>query len=227
MKSPTRGYFLLACAALLLAGCGYSRIPEEVTDDGLVRVPSRAAGGVYRAPGAEFGQYKRLILEPPTIEFMPNWREQHPEVSDREALRLRDEAVKLFHDEFKREFVDRGNYEFAETPGEDVLLVIPRVVDLDIPAPDAGRDIDVKTYTQGPVKMQVVGELRDASSNQLVGRVIVFEGQSQYSKYGMHQATRASNAHEMRLGFAKWSKIAHEALYVAKASRPDPPQKGQ
>ena len=32
----------------LLAGCGYTRVPEERTDDGLVRVPSRASGGVYR-----------------------------------------------------------------------------------------------------------------------------------------------------------------------------------
>jgi hypothetical protein len=217
---------LLRTAGLLIlmgawvAGCGYVRGPEERTDDGLVRVPSRAAGGVYRLPGAEFSQYKRVMLEPAIIEFRSGWRDMHREVSDADVARIRKEAVELFRKEFARELVDRGRYEFADVLAADVLLVTPRVVDLDIAAPDAGNEIGTKSYTPGPIKMQVTGELRDGASNALVARVIVFEGQERYGFNEMRLANRTTNAHELRLGFAKWSKMVHEALNVAKASKP-------
>jgi hypothetical protein len=220
MTYPRLVLITLAC---LLVGCGHTRGRAETSDDGLVRVPSRAAGGVYRAPGADFSPYGKIILEPPTIEFTPKWRDNHPEVSDHEVTRIRNEAVKLFRDEFTRELVDDGNYEFADGPGPDVLLVTPRIVDLDILAPDAGSEIGQRSYTPGPVKMQVTGELRDSASNKLIGRVIVFEGQNRYGFNELRMANRASNAHELRLGFGKWSRMVHEALNVAKATRPDKP----
>ena len=213
------GGMVLVVLACVLAGCGYTRVPEERTDDGLVRVPSRASGGVYRDPAVEFTNYKRIILEPPTIEFTSNWREQHPEVNDSEVARIREEAVKLFRDEFEDELVERGPYEYAEAPAPDVLLVVPRVVDLDIPAPDGEREVGDRTYTPGPVKMQVTGELRDASSNALLARIIIFEGQHRYGFNELRLANRSTNAHEMRLGFGKWSMMVREALNVAKATR--------
>lgn len=217
-RSMTRNLMLvmLACA---LAACGYTRVPEERTDDGLLRVPSRASGGVYRDPAADFTHYKRIILEPPTIEFTASWRDQHPDVNDAEIVRIRNEAVKLFREEVEGELIKRGPYEYAEAPAPDVLRVIPRVVDLDIPAPDGEREVGDKTYTPGPVKMQVTGELRDATSNALLARVIIFEGQHRYGFNELRLANRSTNAHEMRLGFGKWSMMVREALNVAKATR--------
>lgn len=203
----------------LLAGCGHTRVPEERTDDGLVRVPSRASGGVYRDPAADFTHYKRLILEPPTVEFIADWRKRHEKVNDADMLRMRTEAVKLFRDEFDRELVERGPYEYAEVPAPDVLRVVPRIVDLDILAPDVVTGAGERTYTPGPVKMQVTGELRDAVTNKLLARIIVFEGQSRYSFDELRLANRSTNAHEMRLGFGKWAMMVHEALNVAKATR--------
>lgn len=215
-----RSVCLLVFAGVLVAGCNYVRGPEERTDDGLVRVPSRAAGGVYRLPGQEFNQYKRVLLEPAIIEFKSGWRDAHKEVTDAELTRIRKEAVELFRKEFTRELVDRGKYEFADALGADVLLVTPRVVDLDIPAPDAGSEIGTKSYTPGPIKMQITGDLRDGASNALVARVITFEGEQRYGFNELRLANRTTNAHEMRLGFGKWSKMVHEALNVAKASKP-------
>jgi hypothetical protein len=206
--------------AAVLAGCSHVRGPDERTDDGLVRVASRAAGGVFRAPDASFIQYQRVILEPPTIEFLEGWRKQHEKVTDTELARISMEAVQLFRDEFTRVLIDDGPYEFADAPAPDVLLIVPRVVDLDIPAPEAGTEVGVRSYTPGPVKMQVVGDLRDASSNRLVGRVTIFEGQYRYGYDDLRLANRVTNAHELRLGFGKWSRMLLEALHVAKAAKP-------
>ena len=77
------------------AGCASDRPPEETTPDGLVRVPSRSAGGVYRAPDASFIHYRRVILEPPSIGFVKKWTENHPDVSAAEIARMRAETVAL------------------------------------------------------------------------------------------------------------------------------------
>jgi hypothetical protein len=214
---------LLVLGIALAAGCAVDRPPEEITDDGLVRVPSRSAGGVYRAPDASFLQYRRVILEPPSIGFVKDWRENHPEVSDADFNRIRAEAVQLFRDEFAQEFVKRGPYTFAEDPAPDVLLVIPTIEDLNIMAPDASDAAGTRTYTMGPVTMKISGDLRDALTGKIVGRVITYESPERYAFDEMRIANRVTNAHEQRLAYGKWSRLVREALNVAKAERPRPP----
>jgi hypothetical protein len=191
-----------------------------VTDDGLVRVPSRRVAGVYRAPGASFTHYQRILLEPPTIAFVHDWQKKHPEVSEAELTRIRKETAELFREEFTRELVDRGPYEFTDELAPDVLIVNPAIQDLDISAPDAGVAPGERAYTTGPVKMKVTGELRDAATGKLVGRLTIFEGMDRYAFNELRLANRVTNAHEQRIAFSKWSRILNEALAVAKAERP-------
>lgn len=212
---------LAAVSCALFAGCRSLPGPEEITDDGLVRVASRASGGVYRKPDATFIQYKRLILEPPTVSFVRRWRENHPEVSDADAKRIQEVASALFREEFARALIGNGAWEFADSPDPDVLVVVPRIVDLDIPAPEAGNEAGgIKTFTPGPVKLEVIGELRDAATGTLVGRVAMFDGNDYYGVGEVRVANRVTNVHEMRLSFGKWSRLLRESLDVAKATRP-------
>jgi hypothetical protein len=210
---------------LVLAGCAADRPPEEITDDGLVRVASRSVGGVYRAPDATFTQYRRIILEPPSVAFIKDWREKHPQVTDADFVRICMESIHLFREEFAREFVERGSYEFADDYAADVLLVTPYIQDLDIVAPDAGSDR--QTYTRGPVTMKVTGDMRDALTNKLVGRVTLYQMDDSYAPYQMRLANRVTNAHDQRLSYAKWARLVREALDVAKADKPRTPPSPQ
>jgi hypothetical protein len=214
---------LAACvplAILLFAGCKGQLPPEERTDDGLVRVPSRASGGVYRNLEANFTAYKRVMIEPLTIEFRPDWRRQHPEVDDAELRRIQAEAAKLFREEFIEVLVDEGPYELTEVREPDVMVVVPRVLDMDIPAPDAGVEPGVRSYAPHPVKYQMNGEVRDAMNGAVLLRVIMFEGQERYAFGELRLANRVTNAHEMRSGFTRWSRLVREALDVAKVAPP-------
>jgi len=210
----------LALSGAFAAGCTSSRGPEEMTDDGLVRVPSRRVAGVYRLPGASFVQYRRILLEPPTVSFAPEWQKNHAEVSPAEILRIRTESAKLFRDEFTREIFDRGPYEFTDELAPDVLIVNPAIEDLDIPAPEITVKPGERSYTTGPVKMKVTGDLRDAATGKLVGRLTIYEGNERYPFNELRLANRSTNAHEQRIAYAKWSRILGEALAVAKVERP-------
>jgi len=216
----------LVLALALVAGCAADRPPEEFTDDGLARVPSRIEGGVYRLPDASFTQYKRVILEPPSIGFIKDWRKNHKEIKSGDFERIRKEALELFREEFTREFVESGSYTFAEDPAPDVILVIPAIEDLNIVAPDAGNGPGQTSYTRVAVQMKVTGDLRDAATGKLIGRVIMYETGERGPFFGeptMRIANRVTNAHEQRQAYAQWARLVREAIDVAKAERPRPP----
>src|SRR5688572_13143275 len=85
---------------VLLAACTASLPPAEITADGLVRVPSRPEGGVYRNLDVDFTHYKRLMIEPLTVEFLKGWRKQHRDVSDGEVRRIQTETTNNFREVF-------------------------------------------------------------------------------------------------------------------------------
>jgi hypothetical protein len=218
--SRVSGAIILAVVlAGALTGCAASRGPDEITADGLARVPSRSAGGVYRAPGAPFIQYKRFIVEPLTVDFVKNWRKRHPEVSDREVRRMRDEAARIFAEEFADVIVEEGGYRMADAPGEDVLLLAPAVTELDVPAPENDL-VDTRSLSPRRPSMTLTGELRDAATGKLVGRIIVIEPGERYGINELRLANRVTNAHELSVVFSKWVRMLREALDVAKNERP-------
>ena len=211
----------LGLAASLASGCAADPPPDETTADGLVRVVSRSVGGVYRAPDSTFIQYQRVILEPPSISFAEDWAEMHPKVGPAEIARIRAESVHMFRDEFAREFVKRGSYKFADEPAPDVLLIVPAIEELNIMAPEAGDGPGERTYlTMRPVTMKVTGDIRDAVTGKVVGRVITFHPAEQNPNSELRLANRSANAQEQRRVFAEWSLLVHEALNVAKAAKP-------
>lgn len=208
----------LLLGLVLMAGCAANRPPEETTDDGLVRVPSRSIGGVYRDPESTFTQYRRVMLEPPVIGLKKGWRDEHPYVTQGDLAQILTEAMQLFREEFAREFVRRGTYTFADEPAPDVVLVVPNIEDLDIPAPDAGT----REYSSGPISMKITGDLRDASTNKLVGRVVLIQPAERYTYKPARTTNPVTNAHDQRMVYAKWTRLVREALDVAKAARPRP-----
>jgi hypothetical protein len=218
MKTTRRTLVGVLGIAAILSGCRSLPGPREMTPDGLERVPSRRAGGVFRLPGAPFIQYRRLILEPVTVSFIEGWEKSHPETSDRERRRMREETAKLFREEFERELIKAGKYTFAQDPGPDVLVVAPAITDLDIPAPYSDN-ADMRTMAPRSISMHVTGELRDAASGKLVGRVDMFAGGEQYGLHEFREGNRTTNAFEVRNHVREWARLLREALNVAKTER--------
>ena len=207
----------------LLAACTASPPPQETTAEGLVRVPSRAEGGVYRDLDADFTRYKRLMIEPLTVEFLEGWRKQHPDVADTELRRIQLEAAKDFREVFTKILVDEGPFELAEVREADVFVVVPRLLDLDIPAPVTDLDAGDKTFSPRPVSLQMTGELRDGVNGEILLRVIRIEGEPYYMFNDIRQANRLTNAREIRLSMERWSRLVSEAIDVAKATKPPDP----
>jgi hypothetical protein len=204
----------------LLSACTASLPPAETTADGLVRVPSRPEGGVYRKLEGDFTRYRRLMIEPLTVEFLEGWRKQHPAVSDAEVRRIESETAKNFREVFTEILVEEGPFEMAEVREADVLVVVPRMLDLKIPAPETELDAGFRSYSPRLVSMEMTGELRDGVNGDVLLRVIMIESEDRYKVHQMQGANRVTNAHEIRGSLERWSRLVREAIDVAKASKP-------
>jgi hypothetical protein len=203
-----------------LAACTASPPPEEITTDGLVRVPSRPEAGVYRNLGVDFTRYKRLMIEPLTVEFLKGWRKRHPDVSDSEVRRIQAETAKNFVEEFTKVLIDEGPFELAEVREADVLVVVPRMLNLNIPAPETESDAGYRSYSPRQVSMEMSGELRDGVNGDVLLRVIVIDPEDREKIHQIPGPNRLANAYEIRGSLQRWSRMLREAIDVAKASKP-------
>jgi hypothetical protein len=204
----------------MLASCTGNPPPKETTADGLVRVPSRPEGGVYRDLDVDFTRYKRLIFEPLTVEFLSGWRKQHPDVSDAEIRRIQVEAADNFREVFTNILIGEGPFELAEVREPDVIVLAPRMLDLKIPAPETELDAGYRSYSPRLVSLQMTGELRDGVSGDVLLRVNMIDDESRYKLNGSSGPSRVTNAHEIRDSLERWSRLVREAIDVAKSSKP-------
>lgn len=203
------------CLSVLLVACAASRRPEEVTPDGLTRMPSRTNAGVFREAGWPFIQYKRFVLEPLTVAFYDGWEREHKDVSEREIKRIREEAATIFREQFERELVEEAGYKFAIEPEADVLIVAPTITELDIVAPET-ENMRVQALSPRSISMRITGDLRDAASGRLIGRVDMYSPPKEYGLRELRPVNRSTNAHEMSQAIRQWTLVFREALNVAK-----------
>jgi hypothetical protein len=212
---------LFALGLLLGFGVAGAREPPEVTEDGLVRVPSTVRAGVYRAPGVPFSQYRRVIIGPTIpIVFRKGWERAHPEIKPQDLEDLRADFVRAFREELEKELVKRGGFAPAPGPAPDVIRVDASVSDLDLAAPAASTAQLTRTYARTAGSMKVIVELRDAASGVLIGRIIDYEKAREY--LDPQPVTAVSNLAEFQVGFANASRYTREAINVAKTERPHP-----
>jgi len=207
----------LALVLALACTAASAQVVSDVTEDGLVRVPSTRRAGVYRSPDVLFTRYQRVMIAPASITFQKNWDRKNPGVKPAERERIVNDLASLFHAELVAELVERGGYELVDAPAPDVLLVVPTVTDLDINAPEGGTVPGTRTFVHSAGSMTLTVELRDAPSGVPVGRIIDYEQARETRE--LQIANQVTNNWEARVGFANAARYTREALNVAKTER--------
>ena len=147
---------------------------ENVGWDGLVEVEQTAIHAVFINPDADFSVFTSVGILDANVSFRSNWqrdqnrsRTRNIRTSDME--RIQEDVAGLFNEVFT-ERLEAAGYEVVNYTGEDVLVLRPAILDLDITAPDiqsAGRS---RTYAASSGAATLLLELFDAASGQIVGR---------------------------------------------------------
>jgi hypothetical protein len=163
---------IAACAAPAYAA-------PTTTWDGLVQVNSKRFALAFLAPGADFSQYHKIMIDPVQIAFKKNYvrdfnrtrRGASSQIRDSDVERMVDQGSRSATPLFARAFSD-GGYQVVTEPGPDVLRVQGSVIDIFVNAPDirsAGRRTVIAS--QAGYGTFVV-EARDSMTGALLGRVL-------------------------------------------------------
>jgi hypothetical protein len=206
----------IAAAFFQSAAIGLASQPQ-VTEDGLVLMPSSHIGLVYRAPHVSFARYRRVIVDPVGVAFKRTWERDHKKMKSESIEELRQRAAESFHEEIVNEIVKRGKFELADRAAPDVLRVRGYIVRLDITAPEAGTIQNAHTYLRSAGTMTLVVELHDAASGAIIARII--DGEQSNGIGNLQQADQIFNSAEARLAFINGARLTHEAINVAQTER--------
>lgn len=180
MKSIWIVALLLIISLLAPTGAVWAKTQElpQVTEDGLHRVPDSKMAIVYAEPGADLAQYKRVKLLDAYVAFKKNWartqrsRSANPlSVTSKDMERIKNSLAVGFHDVFKKTLED-GGYEVVDEAAEDVLLVRPAIINLDVTAPDTPHAGRSTTYTSSAGEMTLYIELFDSVTGDLIAKAL-------------------------------------------------------
>jgi len=191
-------------------------IPLE-THDGLVLQSDSKVARAYLDPNADFSVYEKIMILDCHVAFRKNWqRDQRRSGSGRAARneqmeKIKTDVARLFREVFSEKLAQDGGYAIVDTAGEDVLLVRPAILDLDINVPDnrgTGRST-VYTSTSGAATLLI--ELYDSETGDILARAA--DRKTARSPSGhMTWTTTASNRSNARRVLGRWADLLRERL---------------
>ncbi len=177
-----RGFFALLGTALIVCGSQATIAEDEepaaaaISFDDLKAVENPRVAAAWVDPEADWSVFKRIALLEPYVAFRANWRRdtnrsRTTNVSTRDMERIKSDVGVLF----QRVFVERleaAGYEVVDHGGEDVLLLRPAIIDLDVTAPDVRSAGRTRNFTTNSGAATLYMELFDSYTGDILGRAV-------------------------------------------------------
>jgi hypothetical protein len=204
----------------------------EVTVEGLQLIRDSNLALVYAEPGINLAQYSKVYLDDAYIAFKKNWqRDQnrhHPQkVKAGDMARMKAELASLFREVFSRT-LEEGGYELVTERAEDVLLLKPAIINLDVVAPDTmekvrpgtGREAGLghanrgSSYSETTGEMTLYLELYDSLTDDLIAKALdrKTDRQTGYFQWQNRVTNRAAANRILQV----WAKVLKEGLDEAR-----------
>lgn len=219
MKSTMVPCIAAACVFFLIGGLEALAKDElpKTSHDGLELIEHEKHKAIYRKPGADFSHYDRVAILECFVAFRENWMRDYNrdvrQLSHRVTQDDMDRIKKALADEFMtifKEELEKGGYDVVDTGAEDVLVLRPAIIDLDVTAPDLMTAGMSRTYAASAGSMTLYMEVYDSVTSAILGRVIDAERALDHGT--MHVSNRVTNKADADRILRKWSGILVDKL---------------
>jgi hypothetical protein len=186
----------------------------NVSFDGLVAIEGSRAHVAYIDPDADFSVFQRIAILEPQVAFRSNWqrdqnRSRSRNVRASDVERIKEDVASLFKDVFAEQ-LEAAGFDVVNYVGEDVIILRPAILDLDVASPDvqsAGRS---RTYTASASAATLYVELFDSLSGDIIGRAA---DRRATSRGGFAtRSNRVTNRADARREFRVWADKLIEFL---------------
>lgn len=217
-------YLLLILSLVILGSTPAATIAKskneipEYTVEGLKLVPNtKDIALVWAEPGANLSQYERVYLVEPYVAFKKNWkRDQNRgtmKVTNSDMERIKREVAELFMEVFTEE-LEKGGYSLATERADDVLIVKPAIIDLDVNAPDLQNASRSATFSESAGSMTLYIELYDSVTDDLLAKAL--DPTADRSSGMMQWQTRVSNRAAGKRMMKPWAEALRKGLDEAR-----------
>ena len=210
---------LLLCMSVTISVIAEEKRPPEVTVDGLHRIDGTKMALVYAKPGVDLSQYKRIYLVQPQVSFIKDWlnfqnNRLRQQVTVDDMQRIKTDLAALFMEVFKDELQNNGGYELVDFAAEDVLIVHPSIVDLNVISPDTPGTRNQRSAIASVGSMFLFMELYDS----VTGDKLVKAMDNKYDRTRTSRASnRVRNERAAREMLGEWAELLRLALDEARA----------
>jgi len=191
----------------------------EYTVEGLQRIHNpKHMAIVYAEPGADLMQYNRIYLVEPYVAFKKNWQREHnrsmsQRVRTSDMEKIKTSVKDLFMEVFTKE-LEKGGYELANERAEDVLIVKPAIIDLNVNAPDIASSGMTRTFTESAGSMTLYMELYDSETDDLLAKAMDMKADRGHG--WMEWQTRVTNIAAGKRMMQPWAEALRQALDEAR-----------
>ena len=192
----------------------------EITEDGLHKMADTDLSLVYAKPDADLSVYDKVLLVDATVAFKKNWkRDQNRsytfKVSASDMERIKADLAELFKEVFSGKLSEAG-YELVTETGEDVLIVRPAIVNLDVNAPDTRSTSRSYQLTDSAGEMTLYVELYDSVTGAILAKAL--DRQADRRRGNFQWQTKGSNRLAAKRILKSWADTLISALDHAKAT---------
>ena len=212
LKYTASKFALLALAASLVAGCSITKKHEkeaQIKADkaGLTVVEKTRFDGTFIAAGAQFSQYKKLIVEQLDMSEVKIRKQSSNNLTNDTPWELNDADRRFYQERYTEALMNNliadGTYTTAMQTGPDVLTVSAKVLEIaPLGSKDdmKGRPTNVKVYSEGMGTMTLEISLYDSVSGKPLA---IITDQRDLGRI-WEENNRATNNVQVRQAFNQW-----------------------
>jgi len=210
----------MVCVVCLNPAFAQSKDLPAVSHDGLELVEDSEVDILYVLPEADFSGYTKVMVLEAHIAFKKNWqrdqnRSRTRRVSDKDMARMIERGKDLFDHVFTDE-LEEGGYEVVKQLGEDVLLLRPAIIDLDVTAPDINTPGRSRTYIASSGGATLFIELYDSITSQILARAFDRKTDRDTNIRWSMGTTSVSNTQDATRALKHWAGLLVDGLDRAK-----------
>ena len=195
-------------AAFALPATVLAQDDPEISFDGLVPVEGARAAMAYIDPEADFSVFQRVAIVDPFVAFRSNWKRDQNRSRSRnlragDVERIQEDVADLFRNVFIEQ-LEAAGYHVVNEAADDVLVLRPAIIDLDITAPDVRTPGRSRTYTASTGAATLYIHLVDSITGDVIGRAADRRVARQAGGM-LSWSNRVTNNAEARRMFRRWA----------------------
>ena len=190
--------------------------PQE-TYDGLTLVPDSKVAAAYVDSDADFSVYDKIMILDCHVAFKKDWQRDQKKagsrinISSSDMEKIKADVAELCREVFTEKLGKDGGYEIVEAAGDDVLLVRPAIIDLDITVADTAQAGRSRTYSSSAGAATIYIELYDSVTGEILARAADRKAARNVGGY-MSYTNRVTNRAAARRMLGSWAELLRDML---------------